>query len=145
MAGTARILVVEDDPRVAEVISCNLTSSGYTVTIVADGLDALLAFDAQAPALVTLDLGLPTISGFRLIKLFKHHRPWIPVVVVTASAFEEIEEVADAGADDIITKPFDPQILVQQVRHRLRSAPRRDHEPSQSSTFDPRSLTAAAR
>lgn len=115
-----QILVVEDDPQVAEILQWNLYAEGYIVKVVEDGLRALRAFDEERPALVTIDLNVPTVSGFRLVQLFKRHAPDIPVVVVTASMFEEAEDAAQAGADDFITKPFDPYQLVRRVNFLLR-------------------------
>lgn len=115
-----QILVVEDDPQVAEILQWNLYAEGYLVKVVEDGLRALRAFDEERPALVTIDLNVPTVSGFRLVQLFKRHAPDLPVVVVTASMFEEAEDAAQAGADDFITKPFDPYQLVRRVNFLLR-------------------------
>jgi two-component system, OmpR family, response regulator AdeR len=119
MLENRRILVVEDDPEVAEIMQWNLYAAGYDVTVVRDGLDALLAFDAEKPALVTVDLNLPRVTGFRLVKLLKRQAPDVPVIVVTALAFEEAEETARAGADDFITKPFNPEDLVQKIAFHL--------------------------
>jgi DNA-binding response OmpR family regulator len=85
----------------------------------ADGLEALDLFETWSPSLVTLDLRLPTISGFRLIELFKRQRPDVPVIAATALDFEEAVEVARSGADDFITKPFDPRLLVAKVQFQL--------------------------
>lgn len=123
MHGAERILVVEDDPQVAEIIGWNLLAAGYLVTVVTDGLEAMQAFDREHPALVTVDLMIPSVSGFRLVALFKRERPEVPVLVVTALTFEEAEETARAGADDFITKPFDPGILVQKIDYHLHRAP----------------------
>jgi len=114
-----RILVVEDNPEVAEIIQWNLTGAGYAVSHVADGLTALRVFDEVQPALVTIDLGLPEVSGFRLVKIFKHYAPEVPVLVVTAFSFEEAEETARAGADDFVTKPFDPADPVAKVDYHV--------------------------
>lgn len=121
-----RILVVEDDPQVAEILQWNLFAAGYQVTVVQDGLAALRAFDDERPALVTIDLNVPSVSGFRLVELFKRHAPQIPILVVTALAFEEAEEIARAGAEDFVTKPFDPYQLVRKIEyhlHRDKTAP----------------------
>ncbi|HLG50123.1 MAG TPA: response regulator [Chloroflexota bacterium] len=124
-----RILIVEDDPEVAEVLQWNLFAAGYAVTVVEDGLAALRAFDDEKPALVTIDLNVPTVSGFRLIKLFKRYAPKVPILVVTALTFEEAEETARVGVEDFITKPFDPYDLLRKIeyfleRRRLSDAPR---------------------
>lgn len=119
MLSQPRILVVEDDPQVAEIIQYNLCAAGYSVTVVEDGVGALRVFDAARPALVTIDLNVPSVSGFRLVELFKRHAPEIPVIVVTALSFEEAEETARSGADDFVAKPFDPQQLVKKVGFHL--------------------------
>jgi DNA-binding response OmpR family regulator len=126
MAEHGRILVVEDDPRVGDFLSWSLRARGYAVTLAADGLLALREFDALPPSLVTLDLHLPTVSGFRLIRLFKRDRPEIPVLVMSGLAFEEAEEVARAGADDFLTKPLDPPLFLSKVAFHLgRTSPDR--------------------
>lgn len=128
-----RILVVEDDPQVAEILQWNLYAAGYPVTIVQDGLAALHAFDEERPSLVTIDLNVPTISGFRLLNVFKHSAPDVPVLVITASAFEEVEDIARDGADDFVTKPFDPYQIVRKVEYHLRrSRSPAGHTPTQS-------------
>jgi DNA-binding response OmpR family regulator len=119
MLKNERVLVVEDDAQMAEVIEWNLYLAGYLVTVVEDGLAALRAFDEIRPGLVTIDLNVPEVSGFRLITLFKRHAPKTPIVVVTGSTFQEVEEVARSGADDFITKPFDPYDLVKRIDYHL--------------------------
>ena len=119
MGETAPILVVEDDRDFAEILAVNLSNAGYDVAIASDGLSALRAFEAELPALVTLDLSLPIMSGFRLIQLFKRLRPEVPVIVVTALNFEEAEEAAWAGADDFVTKPLDPTMVIEKANHFL--------------------------
>ncbi len=114
-----RVLVVEDDAEIAEVIEWNLYLAGYPVTVVPDGLAALRAVDEIRPRLITVDLNVPEVSGFRLLTLFKRYAPDVPVVVVTGSSFQEVEEVAHTGAVDFITKPFDPYELVRRVDYHL--------------------------
>jgi len=133
MLKSERILVVEDDPQVAEILQWNLFAAGYPVTVVEDGLAALRAFDDERPALVTIDLNVPTVSGFRLVELFKRHAPDVPILVVTALAFEEAEEIARAGAEDFVTKPFDPFELVRKIEyylHRKNASPATAPPPS---------------
>jgi DNA-binding response OmpR family regulator len=115
-----QILVVEDDPTIARTICWNLWEAGYAVSAVEDGLAALHAFDTGNFALVTLDLMLPMISGFRLARLFKRARPEIPVLIISSLDFQEAEEVARAGVNDFLTKPVDPQMLLDKVRFHLR-------------------------
>jgi DNA-binding response OmpR family regulator len=112
-----KVLIVEDEPGMAEILRLNLQLSDYDVTIAPDGLQALQAFEELKPDLVTIDLNVPKLSGFRLFRLFKQANTTtpVPVVVITASDFEEAEEVVDAGADDFVTKPFDPAELIGKV------------------------------
>jgi len=114
-----RILVVEDDLQMAEIIEWNLLAAGHSVTVVNDGVTALRQFDEERPSIVTVDLNVPEVSGFRLVKLFKRFAPDVPVIVVTAASFEEAEDIARDGADDFIAKPFDPRQLIQKVDFHL--------------------------
>ncbi len=113
------VLVVEDEPGLAELFRLNLEAAGYHVLVAEDGRSGLDLFRTSHPALVTLDLKLPEVSGFRLIKLFKQPPDAVPVIVVTALDYTEAEEVVRAGADDFLTKPFEPATLVERVRFHL--------------------------
>jgi two-component system KDP operon response regulator KdpE len=108
-----KILVVEDEQEMMEILLENLASAGYEVVVARDGVQAWQLFEQEKPDLVTLDLNIPKMSGFRLIQLLKQGN--VRVVVVTGMDYEEAEEVAKAGADDFITKPFDPLELVDKV------------------------------
>ncbi|HEX5414396.1 MAG TPA: response regulator transcription factor [Chloroflexota bacterium] len=121
-----RILVVEDDLQMAEIIEWNLLSAGYPVTVVNDGVAALRKFDEERPSIVTIDLNVPEVSGFRLVKLFKRYAQDIPVIVVTAASFEEAEDIARDGADDFLAKPFDPRQLIKKVEYHLERVRRAD-------------------
>jgi DNA-binding response OmpR family regulator len=106
-----------------------LIHEGYAVTVVLDGLEALRAFDAERPDLLTVDLHLPTVSGYRLVRLFKHAAPQIPVLVVTSAAFEEAEELAKVGVEGFITEPFSLRDLVEEIQAVLVRRPRREPDP----------------
>src|SRR3989304_339044 len=106
MAPRAKILVVEDEPGLQEILVLNLENNGYSVVTAAEGIEALRKFDEEQPDLVTLDLNVPGISGFRLLQLFKRDRATVPVVVVTAYSFEEAEEVAAGGARGFLSQPL---------------------------------------
>ena len=126
-----RILVVEDDPQMAEIIEWNLLAAGHPVTVVNDGVTALRKFDEERPSIVTIDLNVPEVSGFRLVKLFKRFAPDVPVIVVTAASFEEAEDIARDGADDFLAKPFDPRQLIRKVEFHLeRCRDARDARPT---------------
>ncbi|MDO8670854.1 MAG: response regulator [Dehalococcoidia bacterium] len=130
MVQPPKILVVEDDPEMLEILTLNLEASGYVVVTATDGYEALQKFDEEKPDLVTLDLAMPTITGFRLLRLFKSSNATVPVIVLTAFSFEEAEEVARLGAVDFITKPVDfPDLYLKMERAlnlRGQTAPRRD-------------------
>jgi DNA-binding response OmpR family regulator len=110
----AKILVVEDEPQIAEAIQLNLQAAGYDVVMAYDGIDALRAFDQEAPDLATVDLMIPGISGFRLVKLLKRTGPF-PVVVVSALSPQEAEEAAKAGVDEFVTKPINFVELIRRI------------------------------
>lgn len=122
-----RILVVEDEPGIADTIRYALASDGFEPVCVGTGADALRAFDddaAPAPALVVLDVGLPDVNGFELIKRL-HARAPVPVIFLTARS-DEIDRVVglELGADDYVAKPFSPRELVARVRTVLRRVAR---------------------
>lgn len=113
----AKVLVVEDEPQIAETLQVNLEGAGYQVVVAGDGIEALRLFDSERPDVATVDLMLPNVSGFRLVELMKRaaaDRP-VPVIVVSALSFEEGEDAARSGADDFVTKPLSPDELVRKV------------------------------
>jgi len=122
-SGTSRgrILIVEDEPGLAEVLSLHLEAAGFETTVCHDGLSAIYELDRATPRVVLLDLHLPEVSGFRLIQLLKQRAdsPGLPVIVITALSFQEAEEVVRAGADDFISKPFMPDEVVSRVERLL--------------------------
>ena len=117
---TARIVVVEDDVSVAELVLLYLKNAGYIVEHAPTGTRARQLFDEVKPALVVLDLGLPDADGLDLLKALRA-RGDTPVVALTARA-EDAQRIAglDAGMDDYMTKPFNPRELVSRVRAILR-------------------------
>ncbi|MGC8837997.1 MAG: response regulator [Anaerolineae bacterium] len=115
------VLVIEDEVGLLEIVALNLRASGYQVLTASDGLEGWRLFEEGAPDLVILDLQLPTISGFRLLELFKgpSGRPEVPVLALTALDFAEAEDLADLGLEGFITKPFEPGELLAAVRDLL--------------------------
>lgn len=115
-----RILVVEDEPSVGEVVSLYLRRAGYQVIVARDGRDALDILDRDFPSLVLLDLMLPHVDGWQILEWVRA-RSNVPVIVLTARR-DETDRIAglEQGADDYITKPFSPQELVSRVRAVLR-------------------------
>ena len=117
-----RILVVEDDPTLRLVLRDNLQSEGYEVDVAADGTRAISRARIATPDLVVLDLTLPDLDGFELLPTL-HSLGQIPIIVLTARA-ERAEKLKglNLGADDYITKPFDPDELLARIRAVLRRA-----------------------
>jgi DNA-binding response OmpR family regulator len=116
------ILVVEDEPAVAEVVSLYLRRAGYTVCVVDTGPAAVREFDAQPPTLIILDLMLPGLDGLAITRHVRE-RGDTPIIMLTARS-QETDRIAglEMGADDYVTKPFSPQELVSRVRAVLRRA-----------------------
>jgi DNA-binding response OmpR family regulator len=117
-----RIIVVDDDPTVADVVGRYLVRDGHTVECVHDGREALRRIAAQPPDLVVLDLMLPGMDGLEVCRRLRERWP-IPVVMLTALG-DETDRLAgfDIGADDYVTKPFSPRELAMRVRSVLRRA-----------------------
>jgi two-component system response regulator ResD len=118
---TARVLVVEDDATVAEVVRSYLTHAGFEVESAADGPTALAVAARTRPDLVVLDLMLPGLSGLEVCDLLRSARPDLPIVMLTALGEESDRVIGlEHGADDYIVKPFSPRELVLRVQSVLR-------------------------
>lgn len=118
-----RILVIEDEPEIREVISYNLSKAGYRVIAVATGEEGLKSVQSQPPDLVVLDLMLPGIYGLDVCRQISSdvRTSGIPIIIVTARTEEsDVITGLEVGADDYVTKPFSPRILVARIRARLR-------------------------
>ena len=121
-AEAAKILVVEDEDALAESIRYNLEREGFTVAMASDGRRALDRFEAEAPALVILDLMLPEMSGLDVCRLIRQSSD-VPIIIVTAKDAEADKVTGlELGADDYVTKPFSVRELVSRVRAHLRRA-----------------------
>ncbi len=123
-----RVLVVDDDPTVSEVVVSYLERAGHIVELAADGMSALAVADARPPDLVVLDLMLPGLDGLEVCRRLRSHSD-VPVVMLTALG-DEADRVLglEVGADDYVTKPFSPRELVLRVNSVLRrSGPPADH------------------
>ena len=114
------ILVVEDEPSIAEVVGLYLQRAGYQVRTATDGKIAMTALENEIPDLVILDLMLPEIDGLSLTRWLRE-RSDVPIIMLTARR-EEIDRIAglEMGADDYVVKPFSPQELVSRVRAVMR-------------------------
>ena len=127
MVGKQKILIVDDDENIAELISLYLTKECFDTKIVYNGEDALTAFDTYQPNLVLLDLMLPGIDGYQVCREIRAHSS-TPVIMLSAKG-EVFDKVLglELGADDYIMKPFDSKEMVARVRAVLRR-----YQPSRS-------------
>ena len=114
------ILVIEDEPSLAEVVSLYLKRAGFQVQIANDGKQAMSILEKQIPDLVIMDIMLPEMDGLSLTRWLRD-RSNVPIIMVTARR-EEVDRIAglEMGADDYVVKPFSPQELVSRVRAVLR-------------------------
>jgi DNA-binding response OmpR family regulator len=117
------VLVVEDEPAIADVIRLNLVKAGYGVQVEGDGLRALDAVRRFKPAAIILDVGLPGMDGVEICRRLRADQDWTPVLFVTARD-DEVDRIVglEMGADDYVTKPFSPRELVARVTGVLRRA-----------------------
>ena len=114
------ILVVEDEPSIAEIATLYLKRAGYTVQTAQDGQEALEVIEDQMPDLIILDLMLPHLDGYDLTRWIRDQSN-VPIIMLTARR-SEADRIAglEMGADDYVVKPFSPQELVSRVRAVLR-------------------------
>ena len=111
-----RILVVDDEPKISQLVSDYLERAGYTVQVARDGRSALSHAKTSKPDLIVLDLGLPEMDGLDFTREFRKSSN-APIVMLTARSEESDKLIGlELGADDYITKPFSPKELVARVR-----------------------------
>jgi two-component system KDP operon response regulator KdpE len=128
LARDTKILLVDDEPTILRALQVSLESQGYTVAGVTTGEQAVAKTASLPPDLVLLDLGLPGIDGFEVLRRIRTFAPTLPVVVVSAHGDDASKVRAlDQGADDYVSKPFSvPEVLARvrtALRHGERSAP----------------------
>lgn len=122
---TARVLVVEDDPEIADVLRRSLRQEGYEVKTSADGVDALDVATGFVPDLVVLDLGLPRLDGVEVCRRLRAEGD-VPILMLTArTETEDRVSGLDSGADDYLVKPFERTELLARIRALLRRRPPR--------------------
>jgi DNA-binding response OmpR family regulator len=120
-----RLLVVEDEARIASFIVKGLSRQGYLVDAVTTGAEALVRVRDPALDLLILDLGLPDVHGLEVLRCLRSEGRQLPVIIVTARAgVRDLVQGFALGADDYLTKPFAFNELVARVRARLRSRAR---------------------
>jgi DNA-binding response OmpR family regulator len=119
-----RVLIVEDDPKLADFVARGLRAERFAVDIALDGVQGQSFLESYAYDLLLLDLMLPRLSGTELLHWVRKHRTALPVLVLTArDATEDKVRHFEAGADDYLTKPFDFAELVVRIRALLRRSP----------------------
>jgi DNA-binding response OmpR family regulator len=129
-ARPVRILVVEDDEEIAQVLQRSLRLEGYEVKLAADGVQGLEEAHAFLPDLIVLDLGLPRLDGVDVAKRLREGGDEVPILILTArDALESRVEGLDVGADDYLVKPFERQELLARMRALLRRRPPRGMAP----------------
>jgi two-component system, OmpR family, alkaline phosphatase synthesis response regulator PhoP len=122
MVAMATILVVDDEPRIVQVVRDYLEHGGFTVLVASDGPAALRSARTSHPDLVVLDLGLPGLDGLDVARSLRREGD-LPIIMLTARTEESDKLVGlELGADDYLTKPFSPKELVARVRAVLRRA-----------------------
>ncbi|PWF45380.1 response regulator transcription factor [Massilia glaciei] len=122
------IMLVEDDDHIAQVLVFMLERQGYRATLATDGraARALIESGGAVPDLVLLDVMLPYLDGFELVRIIRAQAGWekTPIVMLTAKTMEQdVVRALDAGANDYVVKPFQPNELLARVRRNLRPAP----------------------
>jgi len=111
-----RVLVVDDDPQVVRLLRVNLELEGYDVVSATDGNEALDAFAAESPDLVVCDVMMPGMDGVEVVRRLRAGKNNVPVVMLSAKAMRsDMRTGLDAGADEYVTKPFDPAELIEVV------------------------------
>ncbi len=118
----ARVLVIDDDPQVLKLVQINLESEGFEVETASDGSEALDAVAREKPDAVVCDLMMPVTDGFTVLRTLRldPETKKIPFVILSAKTMPaDIKQALEMGADRYITKPFDPQELIDTVTRLL--------------------------
>jgi DNA-binding response OmpR family regulator len=119
-----RVLVADDDADIRELVEFKLSQAGYAVQAVADGLAAWEAFESEPPHLAVLDVMMPGLSGFDVLrKIRESDHPRVPVLMLSAKSRDSDVDTGFAiGADDYVIKPFSPRELLHRVNTMLSRA-----------------------
>ena len=116
----SRVLIAEDEPRIASFVDKGLRANGFTTTVVGDGLAARDAARSGEHDLLVLDIGLPTLDGFAVLRALRAERCLIPVIILTArDSVQDTVAGLEGGADDYMPKPFRFEELLARIRLRL--------------------------
>ncbi len=135
------ILVVDDEPGMQDIVQMYLVREGYRVALADDGQAALAAVERETPALVILDLMLPNVDGLEVCRRLRQTSD-VPIIMLTARG-DEVDKIVglELGADDYVTKPFNPRELAARVKAVLRRRAASHHSPASPDTVQVGSLT----
>ncbi|HPR72093.1 MAG TPA: response regulator transcription factor [Bacteroidales bacterium] len=118
-----KVLLAEDDRDFGNILSQYVSINGYDVTLARDGKEAWECYNNEKPDICVLDVMMPEMDGFTLGKKIKETDPDIPLIFLTAKSLkEDIVKGLTIGADDYITKPFDPEVLILRINNILKRA-----------------------
>jgi DNA-binding response OmpR family regulator len=118
-----KVLLAEDDRDFGNILSQYVTISGFDVALARDGKEALEMFTKEKPDICVLDVMMPEMDGFTLGEKIKEAQPGVPLIYLTAKSLkEDIVRGLKIGADDYITKPFDPEVLILRINNILKRA-----------------------
>ena len=134
------MLVVEDDPDIAQLVAHYLDKAGFSTELLSSGREALAAMAARPPDLLILDLMLPQVDGLEVCRITRANEATasLPIIMLTARAEESDRIVGlELGADDYLAKPFSPNELVARVRALLRRAKRASPPPDRTIAYGP--------
>ena len=118
-AGTPRVLIVDDDGQIRQLLAGFLKENGLDVLLARDGVEMRAALSSQAIDLIVLDLMLPAVSGTEILRILRTDTRWrhLPCIVLTAAGQDaQLREVESLGVSEIMTKPFSPRRLLERVR-----------------------------
>lgn len=115
-----KILLADDDPDLVAITGFALQQAGFLVVKAVDGVRALEAVEAEQPDLIVLDINMPRMNGFEFLKQLREHNTTPVLVLTVRSEEEDIVRMLESGADDYLTKPFSPRVLVSRVKALLR-------------------------
>lgn len=135
-----KILIVEDEPKIAEVLEAYLKKSGFITYIASDGNTALSLFKSESPDMIILDLMLKMLSGEEVCKAIRKESN-VPIIMLTAKANEDSKIYGlNIGADDYITKPFSPRELVARVNSLFRRCSERSYDITNVASWNNKDL-----
>jgi DNA-binding response OmpR family regulator len=118
-----KVLLAEDDRDFGNILSQYVTINGFEVTLARDGKEAWELFNQEKPDICVLDVMMPEMDGFTLGEKIKDAQPGVPLIFLTAKSLkEDIVRGLKIGADDYITKPFDPEVLILRINNILKRA-----------------------